>query len=158
VTAPEPLVEYIRANRDRFTREAINAQLLEGGHAQWSIDAAWAALEAADRPDALRRKPGIGTILLVLAVIAGYGFCVYVALAFAYLTGGTFLDMTGPEATVLVPYGIAMIIGCVISVALLLRAPSTGGGARAIWIAFGISFAVFVGLSGLCLAGLSASG
>ena len=157
MTESDPLVEYIVRNRGTFTREAINAQLIEVGHPQRAIDAAWASLDA-DTPQALsaRRRPGIGTILLVLAVIAGYGFCVYVAWGFAFLTGGTFLDMTGPESRVLVPYGVAMIIGGVISVALLLRAPSTGGGARAIGIAFGISFAIFVGLSGLCLAGLSA--
>ena len=157
MTELEPLVDYIVRQRGVFTREAINAQLLEAGHSQESIDAAWSELEAEGRP-ALRRKPGTGTVLLVLAVIVGYGFCIYLSLGFAFLTGGTFLDMTGPEATVLVPYGIAMIIGGVISVALLLRAPSTGGGARAIGIAFGISFAIFVGLSGLCLAGLSATG
>jgi hypothetical protein len=46
---------YIRENRDRYTREAIERSLREAGHEQAAIDAAWAEVErdatpAADEP------------------------------------------------------------------------------------------------------------
>jgi hypothetical protein len=37
----EGLLGYIRANRDRYTREAITSQLVAAGHDRASIDAAW---------------------------------------------------------------------------------------------------------------------
>lgn len=152
----EPLMDYIVRNRGTFTREAINAQLLEAGHPQASIDAAWADLEAT--PERARRpgaKPGLGTILLALVVLAGYVSAAW--LAFAVAGPNASLGVTSGAATILLVYAIAMLIACAYSIRGLLRAPSTGGGARAIGIAFGISIAIFVGLSGLCLAGLSAT-
>lgn len=44
------IVDFIRANRQRFTREAIRQQLIEAGHDPAEIDATWAALDAPD-PD-----------------------------------------------------------------------------------------------------------
>ena len=40
------IVRYIRENRPIYTREAIRQRLLEAGHAEADIDAAWAAVEA----------------------------------------------------------------------------------------------------------------
>ena len=157
MTESDALVEYIVRNRGTFTREAINAQLLEAGHAQGSIDAAWAEPEATPgRARGPGTKPGLGTILLALIVLAGYVFAAW--LAFVVAGPNVSLGLTGGAATILLVYAIAMLIACAYSIRGILRAPSTGGGARAIGIAFGISVAVFVGLSGLCLAGLSATG
>ena len=38
--------EYIRANRERYTREAVIEQLVQAGHRRWDVEAAWAQLEA----------------------------------------------------------------------------------------------------------------
>ena len=154
MTEPDPLAQYIEAHHGRFTREAINAELLRAGHSQLSIDAAWAARdEQSETAQAARRMPGIGTVLLVLIVIAGYGFAAY--LAFVFTLPDTYLGVEGSAATVLLTYAAVMVIACVYSVVRLLRAPSKGGGARAIGVAFAISVAAFIGLSGLCIAGLS---
>jgi hypothetical protein len=157
MTESEPLVDYIVRNRGTFTREAINAQLLGAGHPQSSIDAAWAELEATPER-AIKRgtKPGPGTIFLALIVLAAYVLTAW--LAFAVAGPNASLGITSGASTILLVYAIAMLIACAYSIRGLLRAPSTGGGARAIGIAFGISIAIFAGLSGLCLAGLSASG
>ena len=157
MTESEPLMDYIVRNRGTYTREAINAQLLEAGHPQESIDAAWAELEATpERRVGHGAKPGLGTIVLALIVLVGYVFAAW--LAFAVAGPNASLGLIGGAATILLVYAIAMLIACAYSIRGLLRAPSTGGGARAIGIAFGISIAIYVGLSGLCLAGLSATG
>lgn len=39
------ILDYIRANRATYTREAIRRALLEAGHAEAAIDAAWAEVE-----------------------------------------------------------------------------------------------------------------
>lgn len=155
--AADPVVEYIRAHRNRFTRAAINAQLLEAGHPQWSIDAGWAALQATAEPSAeAGGRQGPGTILLAFVVLAAYVFAAW--LAFAVAGPNASLGLTGGAATILLVYAIAMLIACAYSIRGLIRAPTTGGGARAIGMAFGISIAIFVGLSGLCLAAFSATG
>lgn len=38
------LTRYITENRERYTREAIDAHLLRAGHTQAEIDAAWSGL------------------------------------------------------------------------------------------------------------------
>jgi hypothetical protein len=40
------LIRYIRDNRPIYTREAIRRRLIEAGHAEADVDAAWAAVEA----------------------------------------------------------------------------------------------------------------
>ena len=40
------ILEYIRANRARYNREAIIAQLVAAGHEQGTVDEAWAAVSA----------------------------------------------------------------------------------------------------------------
>jgi hypothetical protein len=152
VTDPEPLLDYIVRQRGQFTREAINAELLKAGHPQSAIDAAWAALESEEQSPASRLKPGIGTILLVLVVIFSYVGTTLFALSFT--TPGYFLSMTGTQAWIVFAYSAAMAIACIVSVWRLLRAPSTGGGAHAIGVALTISVVLFLGLGGLCFAGL----
>jgi hypothetical protein len=53
VAAVNPdVVRYIRDNRPIYTREAIRRRLIEAGHAEADIDAAWAAVEADEPPPA----------------------------------------------------------------------------------------------------------
>jgi hypothetical protein len=51
IESPDPVIlEYIRANRGGYSREAIDRELRASGHRQEAIDAAWAALEAEEAP------------------------------------------------------------------------------------------------------------
>jgi hypothetical protein len=50
---PDPvIIDYIRANRGRFGREAIDGELHAAGHSPEAIAAVWAALEAENNPSA----------------------------------------------------------------------------------------------------------
>jgi predicted RND superfamily exporter protein len=42
---PNEIIDYIRANRDTYTREAIVKQLREAGHSIQDIEAAWQVVE-----------------------------------------------------------------------------------------------------------------
>ena len=131
--------EYIRANRRRYTREAITKQLEEAGHERAAIDATWAALEARD-PDDVAGEGFWGRFLLILlginlAVLALVGFgtgaffsperivfigVLAVALAFGALIAWGLVALTGPTklgrttATVIgvaIPLIFALLLG-----------------------------------------------
>ena len=42
----DPIRDYIRAHRDRYTREAITARLVAAGHERQAVDASWDRLVA----------------------------------------------------------------------------------------------------------------
>ena len=98
--------EYIRANRRKYTREAITKQLEEAGHDRAAIDATWAALESRD-PDETVGQAFWGRFwLFVLALNAG-----------ALLLVGAFsgLLIGGGALFVLVILGVALAIGALIA-------------------------------------------
>jgi hypothetical protein len=66
--------EYIRANRDRYTREAITQQLIAAGHDRATVDAAWerADADASADPAPAGWRPG-WWILLGLLVLGAIG-------------------------------------------------------------------------------------
>jgi hypothetical protein len=79
VPACEPLVEYIRANRDRYNHEVLTNMLIRGGHPPAAVAEAWrladaeAAVEAGpDRP-ATRQSvlTGIAILLALGAFLLG---------------------------------------------------------------------------------------
>lgn len=59
------LDNYIAANRDRYTREAITDQLLAAGHSRAAIDAAWERASGAGVPQRSWR-PGWRTFVLLI--------------------------------------------------------------------------------------------
>jgi hypothetical protein len=66
----QSVADYIRANRDTYTREAIRDQLLAAGHALDAIDEAWRALEAeplAEVPGTTARKVRTGWAIVLYA-------------------------------------------------------------------------------------------
>jgi len=74
------IVSYIREHRDTYTREAITQHLLEAGHSQEAIDAAWwrtvdAELAAKEEVEAATapEPPILGQPLFWLALV-GYVF------------------------------------------------------------------------------------
>lgn len=59
------IADFIRDNRQRYTREVIRQQLIEAGHDPAEIDATWAALDAPD-PDATAGEGFWGRFALFL--------------------------------------------------------------------------------------------
>lgn len=135
------LDEYLRANRDRFTREALTKRVVEEGHDPADVEAAWARVERGPIGTA-----GIGTWALALLAVVVYGGAI-VAAVFTISYGGA-------VSLLMVVYVIAMLCGLVYSVRRLLAAPTSGIGWAPIWGAVGLAFVIFVGLSGACFAAL----
>jgi hypothetical protein len=149
------LDEYLRANRDAFTREALTQRLVDEGHDPADVDAAWARIErrsvsqsgSGEAPaDLPHGTAGIGTwALLVLATLV-YGGAI-VAAVFTISYGGA-------VSILMIVYVIAMLVGLVYSARRLVAAPARGVGWAPIWGAVGLAFVIFVGLSGACFVAL----
>jgi hypothetical protein len=135
--------EYIRANRQRYTRDAVTEQLRASGHDSAEIEAAWARVEAAT-PTVPPATAGPGTTLLAVLLGLGYAFAI-VAAGFAAFLGGA-------VTVLMIAYMVAMIAGGIWSIGRVMRAPSLREGASAIALAAGVSVVVFIGLSGTCFA------
>jgi len=146
------LDDYLRANRDRFTREALTKTLVDAGHDPAAIEAAWSRVGSgpidhwapSNAPDELpHRQAGAGTVLLVVLAVLAYGGAILLAAAAISFGGGI--------SVLMIVYVIAMLFGLVLSVRRLLSAPKRGIGTGPIWGAIGISVLIFIGLSGACL-------
>jgi hypothetical protein len=152
------LDDYLRANRDAFTREALTRRLVDAGHDPAAVEAAWARIwgEAAE-PGPLQtdRRPGIGTVLLIVAVFAGFGYVGFIGVfGIAFSSSGLSSRPIGPLFTIEIPiYVIAMLAGLFIAVRRMWRSPSLGGGAAAIWGAFATAVVILLGISGACVVG-----
>jgi len=134
--------DYIAANRDRYTDEALTSQLLDAGHDRTAIEAALSRARAA--PSAAVGKPGTGTYLLALLLSLGYlAAC---GLALVAVSAGGVVTM------LMLTYIVAMAIGGVWSIQRLLKAPTREAGGSAIATAAAISIVVFIGISGACFA------
>jgi hypothetical protein len=149
------LDEYLRANRDAYTRDALTQRLVEAGHDPAAVEEAWSRIgagpitqwAASDGPvEAPGGQAGIGTVLLAIALFLGYGGSILLAaVAISY---GSVVSI------LMIVYVVAMIAGLVYSLRRLFRAPRAASGWGPIWIAVGLSVAIFVGLSGACFAAL----
>jgi hypothetical protein len=156
------LDEYLRANRDQFTREALTRRLVEQGHDPADVEAAWARIKGGDavaRPGPVvpPGRPGIGTFLLIGLVVVGYGYVTFLGFAgigFMAYYGPIPAASPNPAATILsVVYATAMIVGLGYSIRRLYRAPSLAAGGSAIGAAFGIAALILIGINGACIAG-----
>ena len=107
----DPRIEaYIRANRKRYTRDAINQRLLESGHDRAAIDATWTALETHD-PDALAGEGFWGRFALFVVVLN------VAALLLVGIVSGMLLG--GGGIFVIVILGVALAIGALIAWAIV---------------------------------------
>jgi hypothetical protein len=156
------LDDYLRANRDSFTREALTRRLVDEGHDPADVEAAWARIklgEAIARPGPVERpgRAGIGTFLLIGLVVVAYGYVTFLGFAgigFMAYYGPIPAAGPNPAASILsAVYAIAMLVGLGYSVRRLYRAPSLAAGGSAIGAAFGIAALVLVGINGGCIAG-----
>lgn len=135
--------EYIKQNRDRYTREAIERQLREAGHDQAEIDAAW---ERAVGPGGMSRgwRPGWWTFAILVAVGA-----IGAGVAWAGETyGGGGLAVVVYVIIVTVAYGIAK------GIAMLVDSgrPLIAGVILAIIAAGGLLLSIGAALSIIALA------
>jgi hypothetical protein len=149
------LDDYLRANRDQFTREALTRRLVDEGHDPADVEAAWARIETDPMGESApgvvaghraTGTAGIGTWALVLLAVLVYGGAI-VAAVFTISYGGA-------VSMLMIVYVIATLSGLVYSVRKLLAAPTRGSGWTPIWGAVGLAFVIFVGLSGACFAAL----
>ena len=147
--------DYLRANRDAYTREALTKRLVDAGHDPAAVQEAWSRIGAGPisqwtASEAPVEVPighaGIGTVLLAIAVFLAYGG--------AILLAGFAISYGRAVSLLMVVYIVTMIAGLLYSLRRLVGAPQTGSGWGPIWIAVGLSIAIFVGLSGACFAAL----
>jgi hypothetical protein len=162
----EDLDQYLRANRDRYTRDALTAEAIKAGHEPADVEAAWQRIDRADAglspssPPAGR--PGLGTVLLIGAIVLGYGYAALAGISGIGLTayygraGGAQAGSSTGATILMAVYVIAMLVGLVYSARQIYRAPSLGRGASAIGGALAISLVVLVGMNGACFAAVLA--
>jgi hypothetical protein len=107
----DPRIEaYIRANRKRYTRDAINQRLLEAGHDRAAIEATWAALDTRD-PDAVAGE-GFWLRFAAFVVVLNVAALLLVGVVSGMLLGGGGIF-------VLVILGVALAIGGLIAWAIV---------------------------------------
>ena len=160
--------DYIEANRERFSREALDEKLRAAGHDQAAIDAAWGRTErpgdAGAGPRQITGGARIGSIVLILVAIAGYlyiGFFGIAGISFsAYydpsLDGST--GVRGLYQVVVLVYAVAMLVGLGFAIRSIWRAPRIRGTGAAVIGALGLSLLLLIGINGACfVATLAAS-
>lgn len=159
MTETNDIDEYIRTNRGRYTRVALDDRLRVAGHDDAAIAAAWARVDAADgtgRSDpAPATNRGVGTVLLIVLVVLGYAFVGFWGfLGIEFSASGLSGREIAPMFTLAIgAYVIVMLVGLAIAIRRLWRAPSLGRGAEAIWGALATAVLLLVGISGGCVVG-----
>lgn len=101
------IADYIRANRRRYTREALTKQLIAAGHDPGEIERVWAALDTRDADDVA----GEGFWGRFALILIGINLAVF--LGVALLTG--MLANLPSSSVILVILAIAMAIGALIA-------------------------------------------
>ena len=98
------MTDYIRANRDRYSREAIRAQLIAAGHDSAAIDAAWEKVTGTGRSEVPTPRGAGGFVSGLALVLYLLGF-----LGVLPLAGTAPYRTTGPLALLvgLVIYAVA---------------------------------------------------
>jgi hypothetical protein len=144
--------EYIRANRSRYTREAITKQLEEAGHDRAAIDATWNALDAKD-PDEVAGEGFWGRFWLYLL---GINLAVFLVVLLATGMIGTLGEGSFLLAIIL---AIALAIAGLIAWGIVAATGPTRLGrttATVIGVVIPLLFALLIG--GTCYALVGAIG
>jgi hypothetical protein len=141
------ILDYIRANWTRYTREALTKQLVDAGHDRAAVDEAWQAVvaeaEAAAGPNPWPRFwRAFGLTALVGAVLIVVGWS---QVSFFGSTGGIIL-------AALLVYGVALLVPFIVGAAIVgfsrPRVSATTLAGMALWVPI-----ILVGLSaGTCIA------
>jgi hypothetical protein len=144
------IADYIRANRDRYTREAIRDQLIAAGHAPADVDRAWEELSRPESgwemPNAASARAPSGGLAVYVYLIYLVGLLAAVALAIAFFSS----SQRGYAVVFLVVYAV---IGLLAARWLAGSAqPQSGVGWASMLIGVPIIFLLLFG--GSCLAGI----
>jgi hypothetical protein len=158
--------EYLIANRERYTREALTGKLVAAGHDPAAVEAAWARIAGGDSPPpgwgtggrATPSRAGAGTYLLIVLVVLAFGFVGLLGAAGISLARGYASSGGGTTTALTLVYGLAMLGGLLFSVRRLYRAASIAEAQGAIFTAVAVSFLVLIGISGACIATVSGFG
>ena len=128
----ERIDDYIRQNRERYTREAIRQQLTAAGHDPSAIDAAWdrlaATAPAPSRPGGWR--PGWREFLVLLgvgaigaaAVWAGYGYGAWVIAPIVYAVILTIGFGIAKVISILIDQGRTTVAAVLLGIAAVVTA------------------------------------
>jgi hypothetical protein len=138
------IADFIRDNRQRYTREVIRQQLIDAGHDPAEIDATWAALDAPD-PDATAGEGFWGRFALFLV---GLNVAVFLLVFLATGMVNSFV--------LAVVFAVALSIGALIAWALVAATgPAQMGRTTAVVIGgvIPLVFALLIGGSCYALAG-----
>lgn len=134
----DPIVEYIRQNRATYTKEALTQKLLEAGHSQLAIDAAFAAADRGETPAGPDRRTPVSIIVIVAYAATWLGFVALTPMV--RLTYGL-----GPLIL-----GVTLAIAVAISLWLVAASRALRSGQYLAWAAV-ISVVMLVGVAGLCV-------
>lgn len=137
---------YLRANRLRFTRDALDAALRKAGYPESEIGAAWSVLEAEDR--AAGRSDQRGFVATVLVAAYAGVWLLYVA-AFATVPRQT-LDFRDVAFLV---FGVVLGVPLLVALVVLFRSRTLRATDRRAAIgALTVPLLVLLVLAGTCLA------
>jgi hypothetical protein len=140
------IADYIRANRKKFTRQAITDQLVEAGHDRAEVERTWAALETPD-PDAVAGQGFWGRFALIVI-----GINVAVLVIIGLLTGALQNAAAG-GLLFLVTFAIILGIGALISWGIVAATgPSKLSPTTALVIGIAIPLVMALLLGGSCFA------
>jgi len=143
---PDELLRYIRENRERYTPEAMRAQLIAAGHALEDVDAAFRLVDD---------EQSVGVTLdlrgrAIAIMVAGY---VGTWLVFALFSNPNYQSASGLNvilAAFLFVGGLVSLPFIRLSGSLKSAQPDRVAGALAVGLA--IPLIILVGLAGLCIA------
>ena len=140
----DTIVQYILANRERYTREALREQLVAAGHDEAAIDAGFRAA------DAIARAAGRLDLRPRAAVIAAVGYGVGWLLFGLYLSAGS--GSSGVSGALALYLGLGLLISlAVISVSGGLRRADPTSVVTALAAGLVIPLVILVGLIGFCI-------
>lgn len=155
----ENVLDYIRANHDTYTRQAITGQLLQQGYSQAEIDEAWRLVEQETANPGLRvAQPSIWTMrnfwLSLLGFVLGVSLIIGVVGRIFRGPGGSINNLT--QASI-----ISLLLIVIVIIATIINIVSTWQHNRAVSrgllvgliVAFGPPFIGWFIIGGICLVG-----
>lgn len=155
---------YIRDNRDRYTRAALDEKLRAAGHDDAAIDAAWARAAEDDAGAPPPRTPAgiLGRLILIGLVAVAYGYVgllglVGVGFTLSYNQAASGL-VSVFQTLILAAYGLAMLASFLFVAWRVWRAGRLGRRGPTMAGAVGIAFVLLVGVSGACFVLTSLAG
>jgi hypothetical protein len=138
-------VAYLEANRDRYTREALDARLAAAGHSPEAIDGAWSTVLTADRAAGRQDRRGQTAGIISLAYVG-----TWLLVTFGVIVPNDALYSSQPILAGIL--AVALFIPGLIAVAIAL---STGwlrraGVGRVVAFAF-VPMLILFALAGSCV-------